>query len=110
MRPNTKENSENKQKCQYNDETIISQAVYQTEDRPFRRVLNRRNPVPIANPNPSPNSNPNPNPNPNANPRRFWDSGYGEMEENHNAGELKFGEMNYQRTLVSRRICLHAGR
>ena len=25
MRPNTKENSENKQKCQYNDETIISQ-------------------------------------------------------------------------------------
>ena len=34
MRPITKENSENKQKCQYNDETIISQAVYQTEDRP----------------------------------------------------------------------------
>ena len=34
MRPNTKENSENKQKCQYNNETIISQAVYQTEDRP----------------------------------------------------------------------------
>ena len=34
MRPNTKENSENKQKCQYGDETIISQAVYQTEDRP----------------------------------------------------------------------------
>jgi len=30
MRPNTKENSENKQKCQYNDETIISQAVWPT--------------------------------------------------------------------------------
>ena len=38
MRPNTKENSENKQRCQYNDETIISQAVYQTEDRPKSSV------------------------------------------------------------------------
>jgi len=38
MRPNTKENRENKQKCQYNDETIISQAVYQTEDRPKSSV------------------------------------------------------------------------
>jgi len=39
MRPNTKENSENKQKCQYNDETIISQAVYQTEDRPKLSII-----------------------------------------------------------------------
>ena len=38
MRPITKENSENKQKCQYNDETITSQAVYQTEDRPKSSV------------------------------------------------------------------------
>ena len=28
MRPNTKENSENKQKCQYNDETIISLQIF----------------------------------------------------------------------------------
>jgi len=34
MSPNTQKNSENKQKCQYTNETIISQAVYQTEDRP----------------------------------------------------------------------------
>jgi len=37
MRPNTK-NSESKQKCQYIDETIISQTVYQTEDRPKSSV------------------------------------------------------------------------
>jgi len=41
MRPNTKENSENKQKCQYNDETIISQAVHQAEDRPKSSVWKR---------------------------------------------------------------------
>ena len=28
MRPNTKENSENKQKCQYNDETNCDQSNY----------------------------------------------------------------------------------
>jgi len=38
MRPNTK-NSENKQKCQDIDETMISQAVYPTEDRPSKEHL-----------------------------------------------------------------------